>query len=171
MSNISDVNSAVSDVAFFTQLTSGSSVRTKASQIYQVATNRAAFPPSQEEDAGVELRWLPFLEMRLEAMGKLTAADLDGLPVPPPKTLDQAIRFAYKYFPPTLPTPSVVPSPSGGVELIWFRFRWHLEIDFSDSSVIVWAHDMRGGELWRGSIADGSTVEKLEALLKELSQN
>ncbi len=170
MSNIGDVSSAVSDVAIFTQLASGPSVSTEASQIYQAASNRAAFTPSQEEDAGVALRWLPFLEMRLEAMKALTTDNLDGLPVPPPKTLDQAIRFAYKYFPPTLPTPSVVPSPSGGVELIWFRFRWHLEIDFSDSGVIVWAHDMRGGELWRGSIADGSTVEKLEPLLKELSQ-
>jgi hypothetical protein len=136
-------------------------------QLYLNPIRESDLLPSHDE-TGVEPRWLSFLEKRLNSLRSLNAEDLDGTPPPPPSTLHDSFSFAIKYFPRDLPTPSIVPSSEGGVEFIWFKSGWHLEIEITESGVYVWAHDLKKGTLWRGSLDE--VLPNFLGLLNDLSR-
>lgn len=130
-------------------------------------TPTVALPQSSMETGGKPPRWFAFIERQLNAIANSTSEELDGYPCPPAESIEAARKFAFTYLEGNTPTPSVVPSSEGGIEFIWYKGGWHLEVAVGHGEINVWAHNIKSGALWNGSL--DATSEKLRDLLGGLS--
>ena len=114
-------------------------------------------------------RWLEYVDRRLDALLNRPeiSDDPEDYPKPPVESIKRARSIAWNYFGSETPTPNVVPSTEGGVDFVWYKGDWHLEIRVDMGGVSIWAHNLLTGELWQGALEEKS--EDLRKLLVELA--
>jgi hypothetical protein len=124
---------------------------------------------SNDTTSGRNVRWLSYVDKRLEALSNRPAVldDPDDYPKPPPDTITTARAIAWENFGSGTPTPNVVPAAQGGVDFVWYKGDWHLKISVDTEGAWVWAHNLSTGDLWKGSL--GENLERLRKLLVELA--
>jgi hypothetical protein len=86
---------------------------------------------------------------------------------PSPFLIELAWYTAHEVLPASAPTPSVVPSEDGGVEFVWHKRNWDIELDVEPGGSSVWARNRETGETWSGVL--GGLRERLSDLLVKLS--
>jgi hypothetical protein len=64
---------------------------------------------------------------------------------PAPAVADAAWKTATETLPGEAPTPSVVPTEEGGIEFMWGKGGWHIELEVcGDSQTLLWMWNRRG---------------------------
>jgi hypothetical protein len=112
-------------------------------------------PLIDPETGSPSYRWLPYVTSRLLEMSR-RGPDPE-LPMVHPRAISQAIRVAAELIPPRAPAPSVVTSLDGGVEFIWHRGGWDVEIEIQPNARTMWARERASGRLLEGSLSEHST--------------
>jgi len=114
-------------------------------------------------EVGVSPRWFNYVESRLGDLERFVEEpDIEAYPKPPLETIQTARSLALTWFAIDTPTPSVVPSEEGGVQYVWHKGGWDFEITVERQGTVVWAHNIRDGESWSGSLDEcGSQVARV----------
>lgn len=110
------------------------------------------------EPNGKSLRWVNYVDRRLSEFASLPEHpnDPESYPRPFDEALARARRVAWTHFRAETPTPSVVPTRDRGVDFVWYKGGWHLELSVEQEGDLVWAHNLSTGELWEGSLDERS---------------
>jgi hypothetical protein len=122
---------------------------------------------SRTEETGQIPRWLHYIDKRLDKIARSTPQELDGYVPPTEKTIASARAFVYDNFRSGTPTPSVVPLVQGGIQFIWHKGDWFVEVSISEEGATVWARNPVNGELLKGPL--GELSPDLRDLLANLS--
>jgi len=114
-------------------------------------------------------RWGPYVERRLEDIRRGEGRDQWDGEWPAPTVADAAWATATETLPDEAPTPSVVPTGDGGIDLVWHKGGWDIELEVHpDGETLLWMHDRAaGGDLCSVPLDDGR--ERLRAVLSELA--
>lgn len=97
-------------------------------------------------------RWFEYLSKRfaeIEAEARLGKTGYPSI-----ETLNRAWNEAVRLLDPHHPTPSVVPSENAGVDLVWHKKGWDVEVEIEPGASTVWAHEISTGETEYGPLAD-----------------
>lgn len=105
-------------------------------------------------------RWLPYVLRRLNdlAAGPYEPEDEDGL-LPDPQAVWRALPALGGLLTDRTPTPSVVPTIDGGVQFVWHKAGWDLEIEVLANETIVWGR--RRGE----GLGDAGPIAEMRPVL------
>lgn len=96
-------------------------------------------------------RWFNYVRRRLEELG---SADRGGDFGPrSPDVIRRAWMFAWASLNPTTATPSVAPGEGGGIDFIWRRRGWHVELSIDDDGESLFAANESTGESLEGSFS------------------
>lgn len=112
-------------------------------------------------------RWWPYVERRLHELHEVTVQPENEPPVPNAKALRRTPAVAVMFMKATTPTPSVVPTHEGCIQLVWHKGGWDIEVDISDAEDLVWARNRITGASWYGSLEE--KLAELERVLDELA--
>ena len=74
---------------------------------------------------------------------------------------------ALRLFRANTPTPSVVPSEDSGVQFVWHKAGWDLELEIGSDGEYVWARNRVSGETWHGALT--SLLPRVSELLNLLA--
>jgi hypothetical protein len=111
-------------------------------------------------------RWLPYIMSRLGELQVVEEPD-DEVPTPYPEALNRALPELIRFMRIDTPTPSVVPTYEGGVQFVWHKGGWDVEVEVGPKETLVWAQLRGGGDSWDGSLDD--RVGELRNLLTQLA--
>ena len=93
-----------------------------------------------------ESRWMSYVYLRLESL--LLNPDPEFNPYPTQEDIQAAWRVVQDVLRPETPTPSVVPSEDGGIQFVWHKAGWDIELDVDAWDASVWVRSRRTGEMW-----------------------
>lgn len=106
--------------------------------------------------------WLPYVIDRLNVIaGSPDADDVNS------GALGRVLEVLRQLLRSDTPTPSVVPCEDGGIQCVWHKAGWDLEVDVLVAETTVWARERSTGTTWGGPLADYR--EDTELVLKTLS--
>lgn len=83
------------------------------------------------------------------------------------EALQRALRDLATVLGPEMPAPSVVPTEEDGVQFVWHRGGWDLEIEVRADETIAWARNRNTDAQLYGSLGD--LRQQVQAVLLELS--
>ena len=128
-----------------------------ASGSWRTGTHEDASPYWRE--AARRSRWRAYVAERFRQL-----AERIGEPgYPSLEALNRALHSVDFLLPPTTPTPSVLPSEEGGVELIWQRNGWDVQVELDEAGRdFVWTRERTSGEVTAGDL------EELREILREI---
>lgn len=112
--------------------------------------------------------WVRYVDTRLAQL------DCERLfePSPSMETLSEARAYIgglLRMLPPDAPAPNVLPSRRGGVDFIWHKAGWNVEVNVDpDHRVTVWTRNKERGDGCHGDLDDNR--EFLLDVLRELSE-
>lgn len=112
-------------------------------------------------------RWLHYVMARLRELQRLIYEPDDETPSPQPEALERALPEIARFMGSDTPTPSVVPTYDGGVQFVWHRGGWDLEVEVGPKETLVWAQRRDGSSSWHGSLDD--QLESIRNLLAQLT--
>lgn len=114
-------------------------------------------------------RWLPYVAHRLnELASRADEPDLEGIRAPDASVLERSLRVLRELLFDDTPTPSVVPTSDGGVQFVWHKAGWDIEIEVLPSETYVWGRNRREtGREFSGTLPDRSS--ELRETLREIS--
>jgi hypothetical protein len=98
-------------------------------------------------------RWGAYVEQRLGEMER-GEGDYTELRQPTAATVAHARRIAAGTFRDTTPTPSVVPTADGGIDFVWHKNGYDVEITVTETEARIWAHQRETGDTWNSSLPD-----------------
>jgi hypothetical protein len=114
-------------------------------------------------------RWGPYVEQRLDDIRQGKGREHWEGDWPAPAVADAAWTTAAETLPDEAPTPSVVPTEEGGIDLVWHKGGWDIEIEIDrEGSALLWMWDRSDGPDDSGPLEEGR--DRLRALLGELSK-
>lgn len=110
--------------------------------------------PIIQSDAGdLTFKWLRYVSSRYKEMLERTGDP--ELPTVSEQAVNRAHEVAYHFFPRNVPPPSVGTTPDGGVEFVWHRGGWDLEIEVSTiRDPMVWAFERESGNSLEGPLME-----------------
>jgi hypothetical protein len=103
-------------------------------------------------------RWGAYVEQRLGELER-GEGDYTDLRQPSAVTVDNARRVAARVFRDTTPTPSVVPTAEGGIDFVWRKNGYDVELTVTEAGAEFWARERSSGRQW-----DAPLPEVLDAL-------
>lgn len=107
-------------------------------------------------------RWLGHIVDRLNSIA--SSPDVDGVD---PAAIGRVLKVLWGLLRVDTPTPSVVPCENGGIQCVWHKAGWDLELDIFADETTVWAREREGNLSWSGSLGDYR--EDTELVLKTLA--
>lgn len=113
-------------------------------------------------------RWLPYVVGRMGDLERLLYEPADEVPTPCRAALERALLELRRFMAIESPTPSVVPTFDGGVQFVWHKGGWDIEVEVGEKETMVWARRRDGGDSWGGSLDD--RVGDVRKLLSELAK-
>lgn len=100
-------------------------------------------------------RWLPYVLRRLNALAlKLDEPGPDDLGLPDPLALERSLSELQSLLTDDTPSPSVVPTAEAGVQFVWHKGGWDLEVEVLQSETLAWGRNRESGARWAGPLAD-----------------
>jgi hypothetical protein len=112
-------------------------------------------------------RWLPYVIVRLRDLQRLLNEPAYEVPTPDPDALERALSELARFMRIDTPTPSVVPTYDGGVQFVWHKGGWDVEVEVGPKETLVWAQRRDGSVSWDGSL--NNHIDEVRALLSELT--
>ncbi len=82
-------------------------------------------------------RWFSYVERRMRELAD-DEEGIDGYPARDQPVISDAWLNAAQLFGPNTPTPSVVPTVQGGIEFVWHKTGWDLELAVDPGDTTVW---------------------------------
>jgi hypothetical protein len=138
------------------------------------ADDLSAFVPRRRAAAKVRIprgseapRWLPYVMERLEALHRLVYEPDDEVPTPYPESIQRALPELARFMRTDTPTPTVVPTFDGGVQFVWHKGGWDVEVEVGPKETLVWAQRRDGDESWDGSLDE--RVDDVRSLMARLT--
>jgi len=123
------------------------------------ASDLAAFTPRRGPTVKVLVRhadetphWLPYVMGRLRQLLQLTYDQDEGVPPPHPESIQRALSELIRFMRVDTPTPSVVPTFDGGVQFVWHKGGWDVEVEVGPKETLLWAQRRDGIASWHGSL-------------------
>ena len=92
-------------------------------------------------------RWGAYVSQRLGELER-GEGDYTGLKQPSAATVAFARRMAAETFRDTTPTPSVVPTPDGGIDFVWHKNGYDVEWCITEGEAEFWAHHRPTGQMY-----------------------
>jgi hypothetical protein len=129
---------------------------------------RVTTDPAAERSTAIiqpTARWLAYVERRMQELA-VNEDDPHGYPARDQHVIQRAWECAAKWFTQSTPAPSVVPTAEGGIEFVWHKCGWDLELAIDPDETWVWARERESGEIWHGSLDERR--ENLLSLLGHL---
>lgn len=94
-------------------------------------------------------RWRQYVSLRIEQL----AEHVGSAGYPSLEALNRALSQLDRLLPEAAPTPNVLPSEDGGVDLIWQRHGWDVQIELDEGGEdFVWTRDRKSGEVITGDL-------------------
>lgn len=114
-------------------------------------------------------RWLPYVARRLnELASRSNEPTPEAIGAPDPWVLKHALVVLSEWLSDDTPTPSVVPTPDGGVQFVWHKSGWDIEIEVLPSETYVWGRNRNDtGREFSGDLPE--RAPELQAALREMS--
>lgn len=112
-------------------------------------------------------RWLPYVMERLMELQRILDEPDDEIATPYPEALERALPELVRFMRVDSPTPSVVPTYDGGVQFVWHKNGWDVEIEVGPKETLVWVQRRDGSDSWDGSLDD--FVGDVRSLMSELA--
>lgn len=109
--------------------------------------------------------WVAYISRRLKKLADRAPGEAPPIPS---EILAETWKEALRTLPARCPTPSVVPSEEGGVDLVWHKGGWDVEMSIEPDARYIWARNRFTGEMWDGTLEEHR--RKLSGLLDSLSQ-
>ena len=138
------------------------------------ADDLAAFTPRRGRTVRVLVdqadetpRWLPYVIGRLRELLHFAYDPDEGLPPPHPEAIQRALPELIRFMRVDAPTPSVVPTFEGGVQFVWHKGGWDVEVEVGPNETLVWAQRRDGSASWHGSLDD--RVHDARAVMSEIT--
>lgn len=97
-------------------------------------------------------RWLSYVMTRLQALLALAYEPDDEVPTPHLEAIHRALPELSRFMRADTPTPSVVPTVDGGVQFVWHKRGWDLEIEVGPKETLLWAQRRDGSTTVHGSL-------------------
>ena len=99
-------------------------------------------------------RWLPYVQARLNEMaeGIRGIGGEEGISADP-AALRRALPELTSLLDDGTPAPSVVPTVDGGVQFVWHRSGWDIEIEVLATTTLAWVRRRGEGPGTAGSVA------------------
>lgn len=111
-------------------------------------------------------RWLAYVLRRLNELGEdRVTSTADEPQAPTTAALMRALKDVTTLLPPTCPTPSVVPTADRGVQFVWHKNGWDVEVDVEDT-ISLWASHAATSRVISGSLAERRT--EFSKILRDL---
>jgi hypothetical protein len=127
---------------------------------------------SSTSKKGTASTWtLPFefkVERLRESLARNDSLDDDAVPHFDTSSIN-AKAFAFAFFQPDTPLPTVAVDEEGYLELIWRLNGWTLEVSFVAQQVHAWARNRRSTDIWSGPIDE--IPHELAELIKSFSKS
>jgi len=98
-------------------------------------------------------RWGAYVGRRLGELER-GEGDYTGLRQPSAATIANARRVAAETFRDTTPTPSVVPTADGGIDFVWHKNGYDVEICVTEDEADMWARQRATGDEWASPLPD-----------------
>lgn len=100
-------------------------------------------------------RWLPYVLGRLNALAhKLDEPHPDDVGLPDPVALERSLSELQSLLADETPSPSVVPTAESGVQFVWHKGGWDLEIEVLQSETLAWGRNRGSGTRWAGPLEE-----------------
>ena len=111
-------------------------------------------------------KWLPYVMSRLQELLVLAYEPDDETPSPHPEAVQRALSELVRFMSRETPTPSVVPTFDGGVQFVWHKAGWDVEVEVGPKETLLWAQRRDGSVSWHGSLDEH--IEDARTLLAEI---
>ena len=98
-------------------------------------------------------RWGTYVERRLGELER-GEGDYTGLRKPSAGTIAHARKVAAETFRDDTPTPSVVPTAEGGIDFLWRKNGYDVEICVTETEADSWARQRATGDEWAAPLPD-----------------
>ena len=98
-------------------------------------------------------RWGAYVEQRLGELER-GEGDYTGLRKPSAGTVAYAREVAAETFRDGTPTPSVVPTAEGGIDFVWRKNGYDVEICITETEADIWARQRVTGDEWASPLPD-----------------
>lgn len=112
-------------------------------------------------------QWLPYVMGRLRELLQLTFDQDEGAPPLHPEAIQRALLELIRFMRVDTPTPSVVPTFDGGVQFVWHKSGWDVEVEVGPKETLLWAQRRDGAASWHGSLDE--RVEDARAVMSEIT--
>lgn len=89
-------------------------------------------------------RWGAYVSQRLDELER-GEGDYTDLKRPSAAVVVLARKTAAENFRDTTPTPSVVPTAEGGIDFVWHKNGWDVELCVTEADADFWAHHRASG--------------------------
>jgi len=129
----------------------------RARPVFRVRVSRAEETP----------RWLPYVMTRLQELMTLAYEPDDEVPAPHPEAIQRALHELIRFMRFDTPTPSVVPTFDGGVQFVWHKGGWDIEVEVGPKETLLWAQRRDGSDSWHGSLDE--RLEEARVVLTEIA--
>jgi hypothetical protein len=104
---------------------------------------------------------------RLRELLQLAYGPDEGLSSPHPEAIQRALPELIRFMRVDTPTPSVVPTFDGGVQFVWHKGGWDVEVEVGPKETLLWAQRRDGSVSWHGSLDD--RVDDARAVMSEIT--
>lgn len=96
--------------------------------------------------------WLPYVLRRLNDLASRYCDEpTEGCLLAHPDALERSLHVLGELLPDTAPAPSVVPTLDGGIQFVWHRGGWDLEIEVLVNRTETWGRNRETGERFAGA--------------------
>ncbi len=100
-------------------------------------------------------RWLPYVQARLSEMAEgVRTVGADESISPDPAALRRALPELTSLLDERTPAPSVVPTVDGGVQFVWHKAGWDIEIEVLATATLAWVRRRGQGPGTVGPVAE-----------------
>lgn len=97
-------------------------------------------------------RWLPYVLRRLNDLASRYGEEpTEESVLADPRALERSLHVLGALIDDTTPAPSVVPTLHGGVQFVWHRGGWDVEIEVFSSHTVLWGRKRETGEEFEGA--------------------
>ncbi len=98
-------------------------------------------------------RWGAYVGQRLGELER-GEGDYTELRCPSAATVARARKVAAETFRDGTPTPSVVPNADGGIDFVWHKNGYDVEICVTETEADIWARQRATGDEWAAPLPD-----------------